>query len=156
MLFRSSNAQIAVHWTLTWTAPATHLWEIGLRLPVPGDLTQMRWSRDSFFTDYPTGHLGEPQGQCRPGEPSFHASKSNLHWLTLTRPSGIGLALLHSDSPLVGRSDSSPSDRTLYASSAIASAGQDDLSRSWFADREIIATPDKPLMGSFVLRAVRN
>jgi beta-galactosidase len=148
------DAEIGVRWTLNWTAPSTHLWEVGLRLSVPSDMSRMRWWRDSFFTDYPAGHLSESQGQCRAGSVLFRASKSDLHWLTLTRASGAGLTLLQNDDPLVGRAEIGSNAEDLLASSRLACAGPDDLSRSWFRDHEIVASAQATLSGSFVLRAI--
>jgi beta-galactosidase/evolved beta-galactosidase subunit alpha len=148
------DAQIGVRWTLAWSGAATEFWESGLRLPVASDLSRMRWSCESFFTDYPAGQLGEPSGECRAGSTLFRASKSRLHWLTLTDPAGAGLALLSSDGPLVGRGQDSAGGVQLLASSRIASGGSGDLSRSWVSDREITASPDHPLSGAFTLRAV--
>ncbi|WP_165864107.1 glycoside hydrolase family 2 TIM barrel-domain containing protein [Capsulimonas corticalis] len=148
------NAEISVAWTLDWTAAATELWEAGLSIPVAPSLSEMRWSRDAYFTDYPKGNLGEPAGECHAGDTRFLASKSSLHWLTLTGADGAGVALLRGDTPLVGRARSASGGVTLLASSRIAASGPDDLSRSWMRDHEIEVGPGKPLTGAFVLRAV--
>jgi beta-galactosidase/beta-glucuronidase len=150
------DAQIDVDWNLAWTGASTYFWEAGLRLPVNPDLSTMRWYRDSFFTDYPAGHLGEPLGECSAGSTLFWASKSGLHWLTLTDKTGHGLALLkNGDLPLVGRAKSGKGGEELWASAGIAPAGPDDLSHSWFVDRDIVASTDHPLTGAFVLRAIQ-
>ena len=85
------TAEIAVHWTLNWTAPQTNLWEVGMKLAVPTADTRLGWWRDSFFTVYPAGHLGEPTGTAVAGSGLFRASKWGLHWMTLTDTSGAGL-----------------------------------------------------------------
>ena len=148
------NAEISVSWTLLWTAPRTQLWEAGLRIPVATGLTQMRWHRDSYFMDYPKGHIGEPEGDARAGSVAFRASKSGLHWMTLTEPDGVGIALLRGDAPLVGRAHSDSGAITLLASRDVAATGPDDLSRSWGRDHDIIVRPGQPLTGAFTLRAV--
>ena len=148
------NAEIAVSWTLNWMAPKTQLWEAGLRIPVASGLTQMRWYRDSYFMDYPKGHIGEPEGAARAGDTAFRASKSGLHWLTLTEPNGAGIALLRGDTSLVGRAHSDTGAVTLFASRDVADTGPDDLSRSWGRDHDILVRPGQPLTGAFTLRAV--
>lgn len=145
------NAEIGVQWSLDWSAPETHLWEIGLKLPLPPAYSQMRWWRDSYFTDYPDGHLGEPTGTSHAGDTLFRASKRSLHWMTLTASGDTGLALLASDTPLLARADAGRAATTLFASRE--AAGTRGLSGSWIADHEILATPGKPLSGAFVLRA---
>ncbi len=128
-----------------------HLWEAGLKLPVPSSLSRMGWWRDSFFTAYPPGHMGEPTGTARAGETLFRASKRGLHWLTLTDATGSGLELLESDTPLVARANPGVTGDMLFASREVA--GPQDFSGSWVSDHDIVAAKGKPLSGSFVLRA---
>ena len=131
------DAEVRVGWTLDWTAPDTRLWEEGLKLTTPAAMTRMAWSRDSFFTDYPTGHLGEPTGTSRAGDVSFRASKRSLHWLTLTDTTGAGLALLPQDLPLTARADPGLTGVTLFASREVA--GPQDFSGSWVSEHDIHA-----------------
>ncbi len=145
------NAEMTVNWTLNWTAPKTNLWEEGVKFSVPAGLTQMKWQRDSYFLDYPQGHLGEPSGTSKAGERSFAASKRSLHWLTLTDSAGDGLALLPTDAPLVGRANAGASGTTLFASREVA--GPRDFSGVWVNEHDIQAENGKPLSGSFTLRA---
>ena len=145
------NAEMTVHWTLNWTAPDTNLWEEGLKFAVPAEMSQMAWQRDSFFTDYPAGHLGEPSGTTQAGSVLFRASKRGLHWLTLSSSAGMGLALLTADTPLIGRGGTGAGGTTLFASSG--AAGDYGLSRQWVSDHAIHAVKGKPLSGSFILRA---
>ena len=50
---------MTVNWKLDWTAADTRLWESGLKFTVPAsDCRKLTWQRDSFFTDYPAGHIG--------------------------------------------------------------------------------------------------
>ena len=146
------DAEVRVGWTLDWTAPDTRLWEEGLKLTAPAAMTRMAWSRDSFFTDYPAGHLGEPSGTARAGDVSFRASKRSLHWLTLTDTAGAGLALLPQDLPLTARADPALTGVTLFASREVA--GPQDFSGSWVSEHDIHAAKGKPLAGAFTLRAV--
>ena len=76
-----------------------------MKLSVPTDFTKMTWLRDSYFADYPAGHLGEPEGTCKAGDVLFRASKRNLHWLLLTDSAGFGVALLPQDQPLAARAN---------------------------------------------------
>ncbi|MBV9468097.1 MAG: hypothetical protein JOZ57_02495, partial [Abitibacteriaceae bacterium] len=146
------NAEIRVHWQLDWTAPDTRLWESGLKLSVPTDLTKMSWQRDAYFADYPAGHLGEPEGTCKAGDVLFRASKRSLHWLTLTNAAGFGLALLPHDQPLVARANPGSASTTLFASREVA--GLRGLSGSWVDDHNIDAKKGNPLSGAFILRAI--
>ena len=77
--------EIAVHWTLNWTAPETNIWEAGMTVGLPAADTHMGWWRDSFFTVYPAGHLGEPTGTASAGDTLFRSSKRGLHWMTLNK-----------------------------------------------------------------------
>ena len=149
----SPNAEMTVNWTLNWTAADTLLWEQGLKLSVPTSLNRMTWQRDSYFTDYPAGHLGEPSGTAGPDDLLFRASKRGLHWLTLTDSMGRGLALMASaDTPLVGRANSGQTDTTLFASREVS--GDTGLSGSWVANHNTHAVKGKSLSGAFILRAI--
>ena len=117
------------------------LWEEGVKFSVPAGLTRMAWQRDSYFTDYPAGHLGEPSGTAQAGDTLFRASKRGLHWLTLSDSSGAGLALLPTDVPLVGRADATAAGTTLFASREVA--GPHGLSGSWVDDHAIHAVKGK-------------
>lgn len=147
------NAEMRVGWKLDWTANDMRLWESGLKLSVPSAFSQMRWSREAYFLDYPTGHLGEPQGSCNASDVQFRASKRALHWLTLTDAAGFGVALLPQDGPLVGRAHADKSSTTLFASSEVA--GVRGLSGSWVDNHSINAKKGQALSGTFVLRAIR-
>lgn len=146
------EAEIRVDWALNWTAEDTGLWEDGLRFTVPAGLTQMAWQRDSFFTDYPAGHLGEPAGTAQAGDVLFRASKRGLHWLKLTDAAGAGIALLPTDAPLVGRAETTANGVALFASRELAA--DYGLTRQWVTDHNTRAGKGKPLSGSFVLRAI--
>ncbi|MBV9851355.1 MAG: discoidin domain-containing protein [Armatimonadetes bacterium] len=146
------DAEMTVAWTLNWTVPDIGLWEEGVKFAVPAGMTRMAWQRDSFFTDYPAGHLGEPSGTARAGDTLFRASKRGLHWMTLSDNSGAGLALLPTDVPLVGRADATVTGMALFASREVA--GPHGLSGSWVADHAIRAVKGQSLFGSFTLRAI--
>ena len=147
------DAQITVGWTMNWTAADTLLWEQGLKLSVPTALNRMTWQRDSYFTDYPAGHIGEPSGTVTPGSDLFRASKRGLHWLTLTDSMGRGLALLPvAGTPLVGRANAGDTSTTLFASREVS--GDTGLSGSWVADHNTHAVKGKSLSGAFTLRAI--
>ena len=150
------NAQMMVRWSLNWTAPATNLWEEGLKFTVPAGMTRMAWQRDSFFTDYPAGHLGEPSGTAEAGDTLFRSSKRGLHWLTLSGSTGAGLALLPADSPLIGRGGTAAGGTAAGGTTLFASreaSGDYGLSRQWVDDHAIHAAKGKALSGSFMLRA---
>ena len=147
------NAEMRVSWTLNWTAPDTRLWESGLKLAVPTDFTKMSWSRESYFLDYPAGHIGEPVGTCNAGDVQFRASKRDLHWLTLTDAKGAGVALLAQDDHLVGRANVGQGSNTLFASHEVAN--RRGLSGSWVDDHNVNAKQGGSLSGAFVLRAVK-
>ena len=148
-----SDAEMEVNWTLNWTGDNTDLWEEGLTFALPSSLTRMAWQRDSYFTDYPAGHIGEPSGTARAGDTLFRASKRGLHWLTLGSDAGVGLALMPTDVPLIGRADAAPGGTTLFASREVA--GPHGLSGSWVADHAIHAVKGQSLSGAFTLRAIR-
>jgi len=146
------DAEMTVNWTLNWTAPDVSLWEEGVKFSAPTGMTRMAWQRDSFFTDYPAGHVGEPSGTAKAGDILFRASKRGLHWLTLSDGSGTGLALLPADAPLVGRAGTTATGTTLFASREVA--GPHGLSGSWVEDHAIHAVKGKALSGAFTLRAI--
>jgi beta-galactosidase len=147
------DAEVTVNWSVDWSANNKDLWEEGLKISVPAAMTHMSWFRDSYFTDYPAGHIGEPMGGCHAGDVQFRASKRNLHWLTLTDGSDNGIALLPvAGAPLIGRADSSAGGTTLFASREVA--GPRDFSGSWVSAHEIKARAGQPLSGAFTLRAI--
>ena len=146
------DAQMTIHWTLNWTPADIRLWEEGLKFALPAGMTRMAWQRDSFFTDYPAGHLGEPSGTARAGETLFRASRRGLHCLTLSDGSGAGLALLPADTPLLGRADLTTSGVTLFASRE--ASGDYGLSRQCVDDHTIRAVEGRSLSGAFALRAI--
>ncbi len=149
------NAQMRVNWKLDWAAPDSRLWESGLKLLLPAGLSTMSWLRDSYFADYPAGHLGEPTGTCKAGDVLFRASKRSLRWLSLTDATGFGVALLPQGQPLVGRANpGGPGNlgTTLFASREVA--GLRGLSGSWVDEHSINARKGEPLSGAFTLRAV--
>ena len=151
----SPNAEMIVHWTLSWKADDKKLWEQGVKFSVPAGLSQMRWQRDSYFTDYPAGHIGEPSGTAQAGSVLFRASKRSLHWMTLSgSDGGAGVALLPTaDMPLVGRGDAGTDGAiTLLVSQKVA--GPYDFSGNWVSDHDIYAVKGKALTGSFILRAI--
>ncbi len=146
------DAEMRVAWTLNWTALNIGLWEEGVRFLLPPGMTRTAWLRDSYFTDYPAGHLGEPSGTARAGDTLFRAAKRGLHWMTLLDSSGVGLALLPTDVPLVGRAETTTTGTILFASREVA--GPHGLSGSWVADHAIHAVNGQSLTGAFTLRAV--
>ena len=146
------DAEMTVAWTLNWTAPNAGLWEEGVKFLLPRDMSTMTWQRHSYFTDYPVGHLGEPSGTAHAGDVLFRSSKRALHWMTVENKVGAGLALLPSDSPLIGRGGLNPTGVVLFASREVA--GPHGLSGSWVADHAINAVAGTSLSGSFTLRAI--
>jgi beta-galactosidase len=149
-----SDAEVTVNWKVDWGSNSTNLWEEGLRISVPPTMTHMRWFRDSYFTDYPSGHIGEPSGDCLADNIQFRASKRNLHWLSLTDNVGNGVVLLPvAGTPLTGRANSSGTDDIiLFASREVA--GPRDFSGSWVSDHNIRAREGKPLSVAFTLRSI--
>jgi len=146
------DAQIRVGWQLDWTAPDARLWEAGLKLSVPADLSKMSWSRDSYFLDYPIGHIGEPTGTAKVGDVQSRASKRELHWMTLASAAGAGLTLLpDQNQPLVARTNPGTNSTTLFASREVA--GLRGLSGSWVDNHSINAKKGQTLSGAFILRA---
>lgn len=146
------SAEIFVHWTLTWTAADAHLWEVGIKLPLSQQYSQMSWFRDSYFTDYPEGHLGEPSGTCQAGDVSFRSSKRSLHWMALTDINGNGVVLQEDPDHLIGRAIPNGQAIDLCASREVAPP--EYLSTAWVAYHEIIASASKPLSGNFILKAI--
>jgi len=148
------DAEVMVSWNLDWTGADQDLWEEGLKITMPSRMKHMRWFRDSYFTDYPAGQIGEPSGECSANDIQFRASKRNLHWLTLTDDDGYGAVLLPSGGlPVIGRANSSSGEGTiLFASREVS--GPKDFSGSWVSAHDIKARKGKPLSGSFTLRAI--
>ena len=147
------TAEITVNWKMDWTAPNINLWEAGLKFTVPAGITEMKWQRDSFFTDYPAGHIGAPSGTVRTSDAQFHATKRGLHWLALTDKGGAGLALLPSETmPLTGRAEPGTAGMTFFASREVAPPR--DFSGNWMPEHEIHAVKGKSLSGAFTLRAL--
>ena len=146
------NGQIAVVWGLNWSAAATSLWEEGYKFPVPAAFNKLSWYRDSYFTDYPAGHIGAPSGTVSAGDLSFISAKRNLHWLTLTDGKGTGIALLSAASPLLGRANITPTGNLLLASTD--EAVPHDFSGTWVTEHDIKPAPGTTSIGSFILQAI--
>jgi beta-galactosidase len=148
------DAEIGVNWNVAWSAPDTALFEEGVKFSAPTTDSKMTWSRDSYFTDYPSGHVGEPYGTASPTDVLFRSSKRSLHWLSLTDTSGNGVALVPSadGSPLIGRAGADGTATTIFASSELAGPG--GLSGSWVDNHDINAGKGKTLGGKFTLRAI--
>jgi beta-galactosidase len=148
------DAEIGVKWSVSWTAPDIALLEEGLKFSLPPVQSKMSWLRDSYFTDYPAGHIGEPYGTASPTDLLFRGSKRSLHWLTLTDTSGNGVALLRAadGTALIGRANDDGTTTTLFASTE--SSGPGGLSGSWVENHDINAGNGKSLGGEFTLRAI--
>jgi hypothetical protein len=144
------NSQIAVQWKLDWKSSDKRAWEIGQKLMAPSRLGKQSWLRDSYFSLYPPGHIGAPEGACLSKDPAFRSSKRGLRWLTLTDASGTGLALLNLDSPLIGRADPMGGQTVLFAS--LEESGPRDFSDSWTWTHDIRLQKDKAYSGSYLLR----
>jgi beta-galactosidase len=147
------DAEIGVTWKVAWSGPNIRLLEEGLKFAVPSTQTHMTWFRDSYFTDYPAGHIGEPFGTALPADIIFRASKRRLHWLTLADPTGNGVALLSAadGTPLIGRANADGAQTILFASSDFGGVG--GLSGSWVQNNNIMAGNGTSLGGEFTLRA---
>jgi hypothetical protein len=174
------DAVIDCSWTFTygvWGHGVKKFWEAGLKLKLPLAYDQMTWSRKSYFTDYPKGHISEPLGSATSGDVSYRASKRNLNWMALFNSGGNGVSIQENGSPLIGRADpviygtdtsipsgplghiriagvkAQPGDHytALFASTQIS--GPTDLSRSWTAERDIMLDSQTPISGSFILSA---
>ena len=117
------------------------------------DYNTMRWSRESYFLDYPAGHLGEPMGTATAKDVQFRASKRALHWLTFDRWQRRGRGAVAAGR-LFGRArrTSEQGSNLLLASHEVA--GVRGLSGSWVDDHSINARQGGSLSGSFALRAL--
>lgn len=148
------HAEIRVSWRLDWNIPDAHLWDLGLDFTTFSGLPQVTWQRDSYFTDYPIGHIGEPMGRVR--TPYLRATKRALHWLTLTDETGSGLALLAAGMPLVAHIEVNEQDRVVFTHLRLSGevAGPRDFSGSWVSEHDIFAQKGKSLSGAFILRAI--
>ena len=143
---------VGVSWKLYWNAKSdAHAWEAGLRFVLAKDLTQMRWSKTSAFSDFPNGHQGAPAGRCTVANDAFLASKRTLNYLALTGTGGEGLVLADAGAPLVGRALGSSRGIVLFASHDVASPR--DFSYPYVSEHDIVLTKDRWVEGSFELYA---
>ena len=174
------DAKFDCAWTCTWGRGQTKFWESGLKWKLPIADTEMRWSRDSYFTDYPTGHIEEPFGAAGVGDASYRCSKRNLHWMTLADKAGQGVILEENGLPLIGRADpvisgvdtsvpsgpkghvripgvkANPGDDYLELLASSQISGPQQLSRSWVADRDIFMDGASQVSGNFTIKATNS
>jgi len=146
------NGDVAVKWALAWAATSANLWELGLKLPVSGNLTSMAWAREGFWTDYPKDHIGAIRGTAAPSDLTFRSSKRDVRWVTLTNPNGAGLCALPLENALHTRGLHEAPGNTLFLSAAIAPPY--DFSTNLLPEKLIHLTQGETVGGDFLLRPV--
>jgi hypothetical protein len=147
----SADSQIVVSWSIDWSGPDTHAFECGMGFTVSPILHTMSWYKNSPLPDYPQDSIGAPSGSIDIYNAYAHGSKRGLQWLAVSDSAKHGLALLRNGPPLIGRVDPSYYSPMIFASSG--EAVDCELSSPWVADQDIVLSKDKPISGSFILRA---
>jgi hypothetical protein len=144
------DAQVDVTWSLAWKAADAAGREAGLKFTLPATSTQMSWSSDSLFTDYPADHIDNPNGTATSKDRLFSAFKRNIRWLSLSGTGGDSLVALSAGKPLHTHGRVENNGVSLFLSSGIASTGRD------VTGDDIKLTQATPLTGGFRLRVAAN
>jgi beta-galactosidase len=143
------DAQADLAWKLSWKAADVPAREAGLKFLLPAGEDRMSWFSDSFFPEYPAGHIGSPQGSITSKDATFSSSRRDIHWVSLSGAAS-GLAALGNGKPLHTHASADSTGVMLFLSSGIASTGRD------VTGDEIHLTQATPLMGGFRLRAING
>jgi hypothetical protein len=107
----------------------------------------MTWFADSFWTETPADHIGNPHGSITSKDATFNSSRRDIHWVALSGAGNNGLVALSAEKPLHTHAAAGDNGTMLSLSSAIASTGRDVTGDS------IRLTQGTPLTGGFRLRA---
>jgi beta-galactosidase len=141
------DAQADLTWNLSWKAADALAREAGLKFLLPTADDRMSWFADSFWTETPPDHIGNPHGSITSKDATFNSSRRDIHWAALSGAGNNGLVALSADKPLHTHAAAGDNGTTLSLSSAIASTGRDVTGDS------IRLTQGTPLTGAFRLRA---
>lgn len=115
------DAQIDVHWSMTWQAADANAWELGLKFLLPPTLDRLTWSRHGLWTEYPPGHIGADDGTADAKDVAFRSTKRDARWAALSSgKSGPRLAALHTNAPLHVRARTDVTGTTLFLSTAVS------------------------------------
>jgi beta-galactosidase len=121
----SPDAQADLAWNLVWKATDATAREAGLKFLLPASTDRMTWFSDSLFTEYPAGHIGNPQGSITSKDRTFNASRRDVHWLSISGAGHYGLVALANSTPMHTHARVESNGTTLFVSSGIASTGRD-------------------------------
>jgi beta-galactosidase/beta-glucuronidase len=141
----SPDAQADVSWKLTWKAADATAREAGLKFLLPAAADRMSWFADSFWTETPPDHIGNPHGSITSKDATFGSSRRDIHWVSLSGGSNA-LVALSAGKPLHTHASADANGTMLFLSSAIASTGRDVTGDA------IGLTQATPLTGAFRLR----
>ena len=139
------DAQADLSWKLSWNAAATAR-EAGLKFLLPAAVDRMTWFADSFWTETPPDHIGNPHGSITSKDATFGSARRDIHWVALSGAGNNGLVALSAGSPLHTHASAGDNGVMLFLSGAIASTGRD------VTGDEIRLTQATPLTGGFRLR----
>jgi beta-galactosidase len=141
------DAQADLSWNLSWKAADAIAREAGLKFLLPAATDRMTWFADSFWTETPADHIGNPHGSITSKDATFNSSRRDIHWVALSGAGNNGLVALSAEKPLHTHAAAGDNGTMLSLSSAIASTGRDVTGDS------IRLTQGTPLTGGFRLRA---
>ena len=151
-LLIAGNAQIDFNWTLQWHSRNAKARELGLKIPLPEDLDQMAWLRNTLWTDYPADHIGRPAGTASSQDAAFRANHGGVQWMLMSGEKPDGVVLLNAGQPLHARARTAAGTTMLYASENITVP--DELARDLLPQHEINLTEGTNVAGGFRLAAV--
>jgi hypothetical protein len=144
------DAQADLTWNLAWKAADAAAREAGLKFLLPATTDHMSWFSDSLFTEYPAGHIGNPQGSIASQDASFGSSRRDVHWASLAGAGNSSFVALNTGKPLHIHGRVDDNGVMLFLSSGIASTGRD------VTGDDIRLTQTTPLTGGFRLRVAAN
>jgi hypothetical protein len=142
----SPDAQADLAWKLSWKAADANPREAGLKFLLPAAADRMSWFADSFWTETPADHIGNPHGSITSKDATFGSSRRDIHWVSLSGTGSNALVALTDGKPLHTHASADANGTMLFLSSAIASTGRDVTGDA------ISLTQATPLTGGFRLR----
>ena len=129
-----------------WKAADATAREAGLKFLLPAATDRMSWFADSFWTETPADHIGNPHGSITSKDATFSSSRRDIHWIALSGAGNNGFVALATGKPLHTHAAADNNGIMLFLSSAIASTGRD------VTGDDIRVTQATPLTGAFRLR----
>jgi beta-galactosidase len=147
------DANIDLTYSLDWSANDKNAWELGLKFALPAACDRLGWYRDAPWTAYPADYVGAVTGRVDAKDVSFHATKRDALWATMSDADGNGVALLRTTTTLHVRGTATPTGIELLASSAAYAARS--FSSGYLNRYQISFKRNDCAVGAFTIRPIQ-